>query len=144
MKTEEGPSATFGRGDRADGAAVRGCRPAILQPTRILATRTFHPSPPSLPSHHHPRCPHITTLIAFTSLPAAAFVVEFAASKLARGTDMPILVIESTSQLSYFNPCDTTKLIAAHGEFSVASDISTVNHTLEKMAISKVRRRGRD
>ena len=63
--------------------------------------------------------------------------MEFAASKLARGADMPIMVIESSTQLSYFNPCDTTKLIAAHGDFTVRDDVSKVNGTLSKMASAK-------
>lgn len=50
---------------------------------------------------------------------------------------MAILVIESATQLSYFNPCETTKLIAAHGDFTVTDDVAKVNATLEVMGTAK-------
>ena len=46
--------------------------------------------------------------------------MEFGASKLAAGEDMPLMVIESSaSEPVFFNPCDTFKLCASHGDFSV-------------------------
>ena len=53
--------------------------------------------------------------------------MEFAAAKLAVGEDMPLMVIKSTVDMTqagvqYFNPCDTFKLCASKGDFSVESD----------------------
>ena len=48
--------------------------------------------------------------------------LEYAAAKLARGDDMPIMVIRSVEGTpQYFNPCDTMKLAtaAARGRFTV-------------------------
>ena len=63
--------------------------------------------------------------------------MEFGASKLARGDDMPLLVIESAATLYYFNPCDTVRLCAARGEFSVAEDVHAVNRIVGRMALAK-------
>lgn len=66
--------------------------------------------------------------------------MEFAAGKLASGEDMPIMVIKSLADApEFFNPCDTFKLCAARGNFSVDSDRSSVNATLEKMLAAKAR-----
>ena len=64
--------------------------------------------------------------------------MEFAASKLARGDDMPIVVIESSTMLYYLNPCDTVRLCAADGDFSVPNDVAKVNTVLGKMHQAKV------
>lgn len=70
--------------------------------------------------------------------------MEFAAAKLAVGEDMPLMVIKSTVDMSqdgvqYFNPCDTFKLCASKGDFSVESDRDNVNATLGKMVHAKAR-----
>ena len=68
--------------------------------------------------------------------------MEFAAAKLAVGEDMPLMVIKSTVDMTqagvqYFNPCDTFKLCASKGDFSVESDRACVNETLGKMVRAK-------
>jgi hypothetical protein len=65
--------------------------------------------------------------------------MEFAASKLARGDDMPIVVIESGSTLYYLNPCDTVRLCPAQGDFTMSDDVTKVNSVLGKMHDAKVR-----
>ena len=48
--------------------------------------------------------------------------MEFAASKLACGEDMPLMVIRSeNTPPEYFNPCDMFKLCAARGDYSYAT-----------------------
>lgn len=64
--------------------------------------------------------------------------MEFAASKLARGDDMPIVVVESGTTLYYLNPCDTVRLCAAQGDFTVPADVGKVNTVLGKMHDAKV------
>lgn len=65
--------------------------------------------------------------------------LEYAASKLARGEDMPVMVIRSTEgEPEYFNPCDTMKLAAARGAFAVDEDRAKVNSTLQAMLDAKV------
>ena len=65
--------------------------------------------------------------------------LEYAASKLARGEDMPIMVIRSAEGTpEYFNPCDTMKLAAARGTFTVEDDRAKVNATLGTMYESKI------
>ena len=64
--------------------------------------------------------------------------MEFAASKLACGYDMPLMVIKSQeAPPEYFNPCDMFKLNPARGEFSVESDKDKVNATLVAMLGAK-------
>lgn len=63
--------------------------------------------------------------------------MEFAASKLARGDDMPIVVIESEANVYYLNPCDSARLCAAMGDFTVEDDAHKVNGTLSKMLDAK-------
>lgn len=64
--------------------------------------------------------------------------MEFAASKLACGADMPLMVIKSAIDApEYFNPCDIFKLCAAKGDFSVESDKVKVNATLITMLGAK-------
>ena len=64
--------------------------------------------------------------------------MEFAASKLASGDDLPLMVVESEEGTPvFFNPCDTFKLCAAHGNFTVADDIVKVNSTLSTMIENK-------
>ena len=64
--------------------------------------------------------------------------MEFAASKLACGEDMPLMVIQSAvDPPEYFNPCDIFKLCAARGDFSVESDKDKVNATLITMLRAK-------
>ena len=64
--------------------------------------------------------------------------MEFAASKLARGDDMPLMVIESEETVYYLNPCDSAKMSAARGEFTVPDDAHKVNSILAKMLDAKV------
>ena len=67
--------------------------------------------------------------------------MEFAASKLCAGDDMPLMVVTSpTAPPEYFNPCDIFKLCAARGDFTVDSDRDAVNETLTKMLKAKVER----
>ena len=64
--------------------------------------------------------------------------MEFAASKLACGPDMPLMVIKSAIDApEYFNPCDIFKLCAAKGDFSIESDKVKVNATLVTMLTAK-------
>ena len=56
-----------------------------------------------------------------------------AASKLARGDDMPLMVIESEETVYYLNPCDSAKMSAARGDFTVPEDAHKVNSILDKM-----------
>jgi len=63
---------------------------------------------------------------------------EFAAAKLARGADMPILVLVSEQDPFYLNPCDTAKLCPREGAFSVAADVEKVNAVLGHMLHAKV------
>ena len=65
--------------------------------------------------------------------------LEYAAAKLARGDDMPIMVIRSVEGTpQYFNPCDTMKLAAARGRFTVEEDRAKVNATLRTMLEAKI------
>ena len=65
--------------------------------------------------------------------------MEFAASKLCAGDDMPLMVIASpTAPPEYFNPCDIFKLCASLGDYTVDSDRDAVNKTLTKMLKAKV------
>ena len=60
--------------------------------------------------------------------------LEFAASKLCAGDDMPCMVITSaTATPEYCAPCDIFKLCAGRGDFTVDSDRDAVNDTLTKM-----------
>ena len=64
--------------------------------------------------------------------------MEFAASKLASGDDLPLMIVESEEGTpEFFNPCDTFKLCAAHGNFSVDDDREKVNSTLSTMIANK-------
>jgi len=64
--------------------------------------------------------------------------MEFAASKLACGSDMPLMVIKSELDTpEFFNPCDIFKLCPARGDFSVVSDKDKVNATLVTMLKAK-------
>ena len=66
--------------------------------------------------------------------------MEFAAGKLASGDDMPIMVIKSLAEApEFFNPCDTFKLCAARGNFTVDDDRAAVNRTLAKMLEAKAK-----
>ena len=63
---------------------------------------------------------------------------QFAASKLASGDDLPLMVVESEEGTpEFFNPCDTFKLCASHGNFSVEDDREKVNTTLSTMIANK-------
>ena len=65
--------------------------------------------------------------------------LEFAASKLCAGDDMPCMVITSaTATPEYCAPCDIFKLCAGRGDFTVDSDRDAVNETLTKMLRAKV------
>ena len=65
--------------------------------------------------------------------------LEFAASKLCAGDDMPCMVITSaTATPEYCAPCDIFKLCAGRGDFTVDSDRDAVNDTLTKMLRAKV------
>ena len=65
--------------------------------------------------------------------------LEFAASKLCAGDDMPCMVITSaTATPEYCCPCDIFKLCAGNGDFTVDSDRDAVNSTLTKMLEAKV------
>jgi hypothetical protein len=65
--------------------------------------------------------------------------LEFAASKLCAGDDMPCMVITSaTATPEYCCPCDIFKLCAGNGDFTVDSDRDAVNSTLTKMLQAKV------
>ena len=65
--------------------------------------------------------------------------LEFAASKLCAGDDMPCMVITSaTATPEYCCPCDIFKLCAGNGDFTVDSDRDAVNETLTKMLEAKV------
>ena len=65
--------------------------------------------------------------------------LEFAASKLCAGDDMPVMVINSaTSTPEYCCPCDIFKLCAGNGDFTVDEDRDAVNKTLAKMLKAKV------
>ena len=65
--------------------------------------------------------------------------LEFAASKLCAGDDMPCMVITSaTATPEYCCPCDIFKLCAGNGDFTVYSDRDAVNSTLTKMLQAKV------
>ena len=65
--------------------------------------------------------------------------MEFAASTLCAGDDMPLMVIASpTAPPEYFNPCDIFKLCASLGDYTVDSDRDAVNKTLTKMLKAKV------
>ena len=71
--------------------------------------------------------------------------MEFAASKLCAGDDMPLMVVDSpTAPPEYFNPCDIFKLCAAKGDFTVDSDRDAVNETLTKMLKAKVEAYGKE
>ena len=90
-----------------------------------------------------PPCKHqdlSDTICDFASWRARGWCrLEYAASKLARGEDMPIMVIRSADGVpEYFNPCDTMKLAAAKGTFTVEDDRDKVNDTLQSMFESKV------
>jgi ankyrin repeat protein len=68
--------------------------------------------------------------------------LEFAAAKLATGEDMKIMLIQDTERsgdghIEFFNPCDTFKLAASKGNFSVEEDRSKVNATLANMLQAK-------
>ena len=71
--------------------------------------------------------------------------MEFAASKLCAGDDMPLMIVNSpTAPPEYFNPCDIFKLCAARGDFTVDSDRDAVNETLTKMLKAKVEAYGKE
>ena len=88
-----------------------------------------------------PPCKHqnLDTICDFASWRRRGWCrMEFAASKLACGSDMPLMVIKSQEQPPEFiNPCDMFKLNPARGEFSVEADRDKVNATLKTMLHAK-------
>ena len=63
-----------------------------------------------------PPCRHAdsdSTICDFASWRSRGWCrLEYAASKLARGYDMPVMVIKSSEgEPEYFNPCDTMRLV---------------------------------
>jgi ankyrin repeat protein len=64
--------------------------------------------------------------------------MEFVSSRLCCSNDIPCLVISSREKTpEYFNLCDTMRLFAGHGCFTVDSDRSKVAGVLEKMIEAK-------
>lgn len=64
--------------------------------------------------------------------------MEFVSSRLCCANDVPCMVISSRERTpEYFNLCDTMRLFAGHGNFTVADDKTKVGGVLEKMVEAK-------
>ena len=59
-------------------------------------------------------------------------------SRLACGHDIPVMIVNSReTQPSYFNPCDTMKLFAGNGQFTMDDDKYKVRDVLDQMLTAK-------
>ena len=66
--------------------------------------------------------------------------LEFVASRLACRGDIPVMVIKSRETTpQYFNLCDTTKLCAGTGSFTISDDKFKVKRVLETMLAAKAK-----
>ena len=64
--------------------------------------------------------------------------MEFVSSRLACGHDIPVMIVNSRETTpSYFNPCDTMKLFAGNGNYTVSDDKYKVRNVLEQMIAAK-------
>ena len=69
--------------------------------------------------------------------------MEFKASKLKVGSDMPVLILGcgqggGDDQLTYINPCDCWKLNPSSGDFSVEADRPKVQGVLNELYDAKL------
>ena len=67
--------------------------------------------------------------------------MEFKASKLKAGIDMPVMVLDGSygGQLTYINPCDSCKLNPQNGSFSVEGDRPKVQQVLNELYEQKTK-----
>ena len=85
-----------------------------------------------------PSCLPVGPCLLTHASPARHSLPQFVSSRLACGHDIPVMIVNSReTQPSYFNPCDTMKLFAGNGQFTMDDDKYKVRDVLDQMLTAK-------